>query len=212
MPLSRQQVLSRARGIKLLLLDIDGVLTDGRIYYLPQPGGGMFETKAFHARDGIGIRYAREAGLKLGIITGRSSAAVHYRARELKFDYVEENVLKKLPPYEKIVRAADVTDSQVCYMGDDLVDLPILRRVGLAVGVQSGHSLLRCHVHYVTRAPGGAGAVREVIELILDAQGKWKPIVDRYVRPIESSSAFNQGKSPERRTGATPNLERQRQE
>jgi 3-deoxy-D-manno-octulosonate 8-phosphate phosphatase (KDO 8-P phosphatase) len=183
MPLSKQQVLKRARKIKLLLLDVDGVMTDGRIYYVPRPDGGMFETKGFHSRDGIGIRYAREAGLKVGIITGRSSDTVRYRAEELKLDFVEENSLKKIPPYEKILRAAGVEDDEVCYVGDDAVDLPILTRVGLAVGVGDGHPLLRRYVHYLTRAPGGAGAIREAIELILDSQGKWKPVLDRYLHP-----------------------------
>ena len=183
MPLSKQQVRQRARKIKVLLLDVDGVLTDGRIYYVPRPGGGMFETKTFHSRDGIGIRYAREAGLKVGIITGRGSETVRYRAAELGLDFVEENSLKKLPPYEKILRAAGVKDEEVCYVGDDLVDLPILKRVGLAVAVQNSDPFLRRHVHYLTRAPGGAGAVRETVELILDAQGKWKRVLDQYLRP-----------------------------
>ena len=185
MPLSIQQVRNRARKIKLLLLDVDGVMTDGRIYYVPRPEGGMFETKTFHARDGIGIRYARDAGVKVGIISGRGSDTVRYRAAELKLDFVEENSLQKVPPYERILQAAGVKDGEVCYVGDDLVDLPILKRVGLAVSVQNGHSLLRRHVHYVTKAPGGLGAVRETIEIILDAQGKWKPLVERYLRAAE---------------------------
>ena len=185
MPLSRQQVLQRARKIKLLLLDVDGVMTDGRIYYVPRPEGGMFETKAFHSRDGIGIRYAREAGLKVGIISGRGSDTVRYRAAELKMDFIEENTLKKIPPYERIVKAVRVKDEEVCFVGDDLVDLPILKRVGLAVCVQNGHTFLRRHVHYVTKAPGGLGAIRETIEIILDAQGKWKPVVERYLHSTE---------------------------
>ena len=185
MPLSKQEVRKRARKIKLLLLDVDGVLTDGRIYYVPRPEGGMFETKTFHSRDGIGIRYARDAGIKVGIITGRGSDTVRYRAAELKLDFIEENSLVKIPPYERILQAAGVKDDEVCFVGDDLVDLPILKRVGLAVCVQDGHSLLRRHVHYVTKVPGGAGAVRETVEVILDAQGKWKAVVDRYLHAAE---------------------------
>ncbi len=185
MPLSKQEVRKRARKIKLLLLDVDGVMTDGRIYYVPRPEGGMFETKTFHSRDGIGIRYARDAGIKVGLISGRGSDTVRYRAAELKLDFIEENSLKKIPPYERILQAAGVTDDEVCYVGDDLVDLPILKRAGLAVCVQDGHSLLRRHVHYVTKAPGGAGAIRETIEIILEAQGKWKPVVERYLRAAE---------------------------
>ncbi|MGA8185549.1 MAG: HAD hydrolase family protein [Terriglobia bacterium] len=186
MPLTPQQVRRRARKIKLLLLDVDGVMTDGRIYYVPRPEGGMFETKTFHSRDGIGIRYARDAGIKVGIISGRGSDTVRDRAAELKLDFIEENTLKKIPPYERILKAADVKDEEVCYVGDDLVDLPILKRAGLAVCVQNGHPLLRRHVHYVTKAPGGVGAVRETVEIILDAQGKWKPVVDRYLNATEA--------------------------
>ncbi|TAM82709.1 MAG: hypothetical protein EPN47_08620 [Acidobacteria bacterium] len=185
MPSSNQQIRRRASKVKLLLLDVDGVMTDGRIYYVPRPGGGMFETKTFHSRDGIGIRYAREVGIKVGIISGRGSDTVRYRAAELKLDFIEENSLKKIPPYERILQAAGVKDDEVCYVGDDLVDLPILKRVGFAVCVQNGHSLLRRHVHYVTKAPGGLGAIRETIEIILDAQGKWKPVVDGYLHAAE---------------------------
>ncbi len=185
MPVSIQQVRRRARKIKLLLLDVDGVMTDGRIYYVPRPEGGMFETKTFHSRDGIGIRYARDAGIKVGIISGRGSDTVRYRAAELKMDFIEENTLKKIPPYERILKAAGVKDDEVCFVGDDLVDLPILKRVGLAVCVQNGHPFLRRHVHYLTKAAGGLGAVRETVEIILDSQGKWKPVVDGYLHPTE---------------------------
>ncbi len=177
MPISRTQLLQRARNVKLILMDVDGVLTDGRIYYLLRPGGGMFETKTFHSRDGLGIRFAHEAGLKTGILTGRSSPAVEYRAKELGIHFVQEEALDKLAPYEKILRAASLRDEEICYIGDDVVDLPVLKRVGLAVGVADGHPLLRRHVHHCTRLPGGRGAVRETIELILTAQGKWPSIL-----------------------------------
>ena len=185
MPLTVQQVRRRARKIKLLLLDVDGVMTDGRIYYVPRPEGGMFETKTFHSRDGIGIRYAREAGIKVGIISGRTSDTVRYRAAELKLDFIEENTLKKIPPYQRILKASGAKDDEVCYVGDDLVDLPILKRAGLAVCVQNGHPLLRSHVHYVTKAPGGMGAIRETIEVILEAQGKLKAVVNDYLHATE---------------------------
>ena len=185
MPLSIQQVRRRARKIKFLLLDVDGVMTDGRIYYVPRPDGGMFETKTFHSRDGIGIRYARDAGIRVGIISGRGSDTVRYRAAELKLDFIEENTLKKIPPYERILKAAGVKDEEVCFVGDDLVDLPILKRVGLAVCVQNGHPFLRRHVHYLTKAAGGLGAVRETVEIILDSQGKWKPVVEGYLHATE---------------------------
>ncbi len=181
-----KQLRQRARRIKLLLMDVDGVMTDGRIYYLPHARGGreerMVETKAFHSRDGFGIRLAHEAGLKTGIISGRGSPVVEYRAKELGIHFIEQDALEKVAPYERILRAAQMRDEEVCYMGDDIVDLPVLKRVGLAVGVGSGHPLLRRHVHYWTRWPGGMGAVRETIELILAAQSKLDPILKQYLR------------------------------
>jgi 3-deoxy-D-manno-octulosonate 8-phosphate phosphatase (KDO 8-P phosphatase) len=185
MPISSRKLRERARGIKLLLMDVDGTLTDGRIYYVPyprrSPREALFETKTFHSRDGLGIRLAHQAGLKTGIITGRSSPVIDYRARELGLHYVEQNALDKLGPYEKIRRAAGVSDLEVCYVGDDIVDLPLFKRVGLAVGVGDGHELLRRHVHYWTRSLGGAGAVREAIELILSSQGKLEAIFRHYL-------------------------------
>jgi 3-deoxy-D-manno-octulosonate 8-phosphate phosphatase (KDO 8-P phosphatase) len=182
MPLSAHQLRERARKIKLLLMDVDGVLTDGRIYYLPDPRGGLFETKTFHSRDGLGIRLAHSVGLRTGIITGRSSPALDYRVKELGIHYVHQDAREKLEPYQKILRAARLKDEQTCYVGDDIVDLPLLKRVGLAVGVGDGHDLLRRYIHYQTRRPGGAGAVRETIELILTAQGKWQPILEHFLR------------------------------
>ncbi len=172
MPMTSRQLRQRARKIKLILMDVDGVLTDGRIYYLPGPRRGWVETKTFHSRDGWGIRRAHRAGLKTGIISGRDSPVVEYRAKELGIHFVQQSALEKLIPYEKILRAANLRDEEVCYVGDDLVDLPLLKRVGLAVGVGSGHPRLRRYVHYWTRQPGGLGAVRETIELILAAQGR----------------------------------------
>ena len=168
--------------IKLLLMDVDGVLTDGGIYYLPSPEGGFTETKAFHSRDGLGIRIAHGAGLKTGIITGRSSPVIEYRAKELGIHFVQQEARDKLEPYRRILHAANLRDEEVCFVGDDIVDLPLLTRVGLAVGVRDGHELLRRYVHYTTRRPGGQGAVREVIELILTAQGKWNTILKHYLR------------------------------
>ncbi len=192
MRLTHRQLHDRARKIKLLLMDVDGVLTDGRIYYLPAPDARqrrrlapdnrpVFETKTFHSRDGLGLRLAQKAGLRIGIISGRRSPVVEYRAHELDFDFIEQHALEKLEPYQNVLRAAQVRDDQVCYMGDDIVDLPILTRVGLAVGVADGHPLLRKHVHYVTRARGGLGAVREAIELILTAQGKFDAVLEHYL-------------------------------
>jgi 3-deoxy-D-manno-octulosonate 8-phosphate phosphatase (KDO 8-P phosphatase) len=180
-------VKARARRVKLLLMDVDGVLTDGRIYYVPygspKPGATdqpLVETKGFHTRDGFGIHFLHRAGIKTGLISGRGSPIVEYRARELSIHFLRQNFREKLAPYREILAEAGVTDDEVCYIGDDLVDLPILVRAGLAVGVADGHPLLRKHVHYVTRQPGGHGAVREAIELILAAQGKLQPVIDHF--------------------------------
>jgi 3-deoxy-D-manno-octulosonate 8-phosphate phosphatase (KDO 8-P phosphatase) len=182
MPLSAKRLRARARNIKLLLMDVDGVLTDGRIYYVPRPQGGLMETKSFHSRDGLGLRLAHAAGLKTGIISGRGSPVVEHRAKELGIHFLQQGALEKLAPYQKILRAAGLRDEEVCFLGDDIVDLPILKRVGLAVGVANGDPLLRRHVHYVTKQPGGCGAVREVLELILAAQGRWNPVLKGYLR------------------------------
>lgn len=182
MPIAPADLRRRARKIKLLLMDVDGVLTDGRIYYVPRPGGGYVETKTFHSRDGLGIRFAHEAGLETGIISGRGSPVVEHRMKELGIRYVRENALEKLEPYQSILREAGLGDQDVCYVGDDLVDLPLLRRVGLAVGVHDGHRLLRRYVHYQTVNSGGSGAIRETIEIILQAQGKFDSIMKRYLR------------------------------
>jgi 3-deoxy-D-manno-octulosonate 8-phosphate phosphatase (KDO 8-P phosphatase) len=184
MRLAARDLRRRAQRIKLLLMDMDGVMTDGRIYYVPRPQGGLMETKTFHSRDGLGIRFAHTAGIKTGVISGRGSPVVEHRVRELGIHFVQLDALDKIGPYEKILHAAGLRDRQVAYIGDDIVDLPILKRVGLAVGVGDGHPALRRHVHYWTRHPGGAGAVRETIELILAAQGKLEGILEGFLNSL----------------------------
>lgn len=184
MPLKPKQLFARARKIKLLLMDVDGVMTDGRIYYVPTAKGGLLETKTFDCRDGLGIRFAHAAGLKTGIISGRGSPVIAHRARDLGMHYLQQNVLDKISPYQKIVRAAKLRDAQVAYIGDDIVDLPILKRVGLAVSVANGDPALRRIIHFRTRAAGGQGAVREVVELILAAQGKLDDILARFLKTL----------------------------
>lgn len=182
MPLNSKQLPARARKIILLLMDVDGVLTDGRFFYVPSARGKLIETKAFHSRDGLGFRIAHQAGLKTGFITGRHSPVIEYRAKELGVHFLKQDAREKLQPYREILREARLKDEQVCYVGDDIVDLPLLTRVGLAVSVADGHKLLPRYVHYVTKQRGGFGAVREVIELILTAQGKWDAVLEHYLR------------------------------
>jgi 3-deoxy-D-manno-octulosonate 8-phosphate phosphatase (KDO 8-P phosphatase) len=174
-------LLARARKIKLLLMDVDGVLTDGKFYYVPQPDGGMLETKGFDSRDGLGLRLAHHFGLKTGIITGRGSPVIERRAQDLGIHFLQQNTLEKIGPYQRMCEAAQVTDAEVCYVGDDLTDLPLLTRVGLGVCVANGDDFVRKYAHFCTRARGGNGAVREAIELILTAQGKWQGILKSYL-------------------------------
>jgi 3-deoxy-D-manno-octulosonate 8-phosphate phosphatase (KDO 8-P phosphatase) len=163
-PLSVQ---GKARKIKLLLLDVDGVLTDGGIY-LDDRG---VEIKRFDVRDGQGITLLQRAGVRVGIITGRSSNVVRYRARELGVKIVYQGAVNKGDIYEEIKRKTALEDSQIAYMGDDISDLPVLRRAGLAITVRDAWAGLKPDVDYVTQADGGRGAVREVVEILLRASG-----------------------------------------
>jgi 3-deoxy-D-manno-octulosonate 8-phosphate phosphatase (KDO 8-P phosphatase) len=169
-------VRKKAGRIKLLLLDVDGVLTDGRIV-VDHRGR---EIKSFDVRDGHGIRLLQRAGIQVGIVSGRSSAAVNHRAKELGIKLVYQGADDKLVAYEKIKRATGLSDLEVAYVGDDLVDLPLLRRVGLAITVNNCWAKLKPACNYVTQAGGGRGAVREVTELLLKAQSKWRTISRSY--------------------------------
>lgn len=174
-----KDVMERARRVKLVILDCDGVLTDGRIILLP--GGG--ETKAFDAKDGHGLRMAGRAGLRIAIISGRESFAVRERARDLGITQLHEKSFVKLEPYERILKEESLTDPDVCFIGDDVTDIPVLRRAGLAVAVSDAADDAKRFAHLVTERPGGRGAVRETIEIILKAQGKWDEAMARYERP-----------------------------
>jgi 3-deoxy-D-manno-octulosonate 8-phosphate phosphatase (KDO 8-P phosphatase) len=168
-------VRSKAKNIVLLLVDVDGVLTDGRII-IDDRG---VETKHFHVRDGQGISLLLRSGIEVGIITSRSSQSVSHRAKELGIGLVRQGVRNKVTAYDEIKRRQALKDSQIAYIGDDIVDLAILRRVGLAVSVADGWSGLRPTVDYVTEAKGGHGAIRELAELLLKAQGKWVGAIAR---------------------------------
>ncbi len=172
MPNSR--IVSRAKRITVLLMDVDGVLTDGRINLVSMPDGTAQEMKSFHAHDGAGLKIAAAAGLRTGIITGRIADATTRRAGEVGMEFVYQNRLEKLPAYEEILQRAGVSDEEIAYVGDDLPDLPVLRRVGLAIAVANAVPEVRKAVHLVTRARGGEGAVREAVEFILKAQNRWK--------------------------------------
>jgi 3-deoxy-D-manno-octulosonate 8-phosphate phosphatase (KDO 8-P phosphatase) len=165
----RVPIAPRARRIALILMDVDGVLTDGGITFTESDR----ETRTFDARDGAGLAIAHRLGLRTGFLSGRGSAAVLRRARELSVHEVHLRTRDKLQAYQRIVRRLRLSDAQVCYIGDDLVDLPVLTRVGMSVAVATAHQEVRRRVSFVTRAGGGRGAVREVIDAIVRAQGHW---------------------------------------
>jgi 3-deoxy-D-manno-octulosonate 8-phosphate phosphatase (KDO 8-P phosphatase) len=170
-------VRNKAKQILLLLLDVDGVLTDGRII-IDDRG---VETKQFHVRDGQGISLLMRGGIEVGLITARSSASVRHRAKELGIRLVRQGVRDKSLAYEEIKRQRGLRDRQIAYVGDDVLDLPLLRTAGLAVSVADGAPELRAVADWVTVADGGLGAVREVAELLLKSQNKWRPLIDKLV-------------------------------
>lgn len=182
MPKAKIDIARRAKRIKLLLMDVDGVLTDGRFYLVPQPDGSVAEAKVFHSLDGAGLKLLRRAGLRTGVITGRGSPAIAARARELEMEFVRQDSFEKLPAYQEIKRAAGLADAEIAFIGDDVTDLPVLRRAGLAIAVPNAHPEARRAAHYVTRAAGGAGAVREVCDLLLRAQGNYDKVIAPFRR------------------------------
>ena len=162
--------------IRLLLLDVDGVMTDGGIIY---DGNGL-ETKAFNVKDGHGIKMLQRHGIEVGIITGRTSLVVDIRARELGIELVYQGALKKLESYLDVKRRTGLTDSQIAYVGDDIIDVPVMRRVIFAAAPADGVLEARNAAHYVTTCAGGRGAVREVCDLILKGRGLWDEVAARY--------------------------------
>ncbi len=157
-------------------MDVDGVLTDGKIIL---DANGV-ESKAFYVQDGSAITYLHRVGMKTAIISGRESKVVELRANELNIEDVYLGILKKLDAYEEILKKHKIKDSEICYIGDDLIDLPILTKVGFSVAVPNAPLEVKERVSYITDAPGGYGAVREVTEKILKSQGKWEVITSRY--------------------------------
>lgn len=192
-----QEAKERAQRIKVILFDVDGVLTDGTIWLQPagKPGGGQLsdevgsavaasdkiEAKGFHAHDGIGISLAKLCGLKVGVITKRESETVALRARDLRLDFCYQGQSNKVLALEAICREAGADASEVCYVGDDIVDLSVMRRVGLAVSVPNGRQMVREAAHFVTEHRGGEGAGRDTIEFVLSAQGKLEEAIAAYV-------------------------------
>jgi len=194
----------RAKKIKLILFDVDGVLTDGKLYIFPAPAGiqqstqdhaaqhsaqggfalvsqSLIEAKGFHAHDGAAISLARLGGIKTGLITKRISETVALRARDLKLEYVYQGIQDKLTVFEEILRQAGLDANEAAYVGDDVIDLPVMRNCGLAIAVANARSEVKAEAHYVTPHAGGDGALRDATEYILKAQGKWKRVVSEYI-------------------------------
>ena len=200
---------ARARKIKLLLFDVDGVLTDGKLFIFPAPAGtqqsvldqrtrdrsakhageggfglqsqSLIEAKGFHAHDGTSISLARLAGIRTGLITKRISETVALRARDLKLEYVRQGIQDKRTAFEEIVQDAGLKLDEAAFVGDDVIDLPAMRAGGLSIAVKNARAEVKREAHYVTPHAGGDGALRDAVEFILKAQGKWKKIVEAYI-------------------------------
>ena len=170
------EIQSRAARIKLFLMDCDGVLTDGRIWVLENGE----DQKAFHTRDGLGLAWLHRMGVKSGVISGRVSSALARRAEKLGMAYVRQGCEDKEQAFAEILADAQVTAAEVAFAGDDLNDVPLMLKAGLGIAVADAAVETRAHAHYVTEAPGGHGAVREAVELILKSQNKWDEVLRHY--------------------------------
>jgi len=175
--ISPQALTARLRRVRLLICDVDGVLTDGAIYVSDRG-----ESKRFHVPDGLAIKGWQKLGLPVAWVSARPSPVTTRRARELEIDHLIQTKDGKVPAVEKLLDRTGLRWNQVAFMGDDLLDLAVLSRVGLAASPCTGCEEARALAHYVTRAPGGKGAVRELIEKILKAQGKWKSVIEEFAR------------------------------
>ncbi len=172
---SRSSLQSRLKKIKLFLCDVDGVMTDGAIWM-----GREGETKRFNIRDGLSLRILQRCGIKVGWVSRRPSAATQERARDLKIDFLVQSDSGKVASVESILRQTKLNWDDLCFVGDDIVDICVLKRSGLAVVVQDGTEDTKAFAHYITKAGGGHGAIRETVELILKAQKKWQQVVADY--------------------------------
>ena len=169
-------IMQKAQKIRLLILDVDGVMTDGKVVY----SDSGEELKFFDSRDGHGLKMLMRTGIDIAIITGRMSKAVDHRAANLGIEMVYQKALNKIEAYEEIISRKSLADQDICTVGDDLPDAPLLRRSGLAVAVPGAVDEVRLVAHYTTRHAGGDGAVREVCDMIMKAQGTWQAVTSRY--------------------------------
>ena len=176
----KSSITELAAKVRLLLMDVDGVLTDGKLYNVPDANGNMVETKGFDTQDGIALQWLSWKGVKSGVISGRLSPATVERARQVNMTYIYQGHIEKIPILEEILQASGISAGEVAYMGDDLTDVVIMRRVGLSIATANARPEVKKCAMYTTEARGGQGAVREVIELILKAQGHWDDLLRKY--------------------------------
>jgi len=191
-----EDVEARARNIKVLIFDVDGVLTNGDITIIPKLDGTGAEVKGFHAHDGLGISLARLGGIRTGIITKRQSQTVAIRARDLKLEYIYQGQHFKMNAINDILSRAQITLDQLAYVGDDIIDLPVLRVCGLAIASANARPQVKAAAHYVTEHPGGQGAGRDAIDFILTAQGSLNRVIEEYLdeaNPAAKSSDIGTG-------------------
>jgi 3-deoxy-D-manno-octulosonate 8-phosphate phosphatase (KDO 8-P phosphatase) len=172
-----KDILNKATRIRLLIFDVDGVLTDGSLFL----GDDGQEYKAFNSRDGHGIKMLQKHGVIVGIITGRTSRVVEHRMENLGVTHIYQGKLQKLPAYEELIAELGMSDEETAYVGDDVVDLPVMRRVGLAIAVQDAHPLVLKHSHWQTPSAGGRGAARDVCEMLMEARGVLQAEMESYL-------------------------------
>ncbi|MDO9423423.1 MAG: 3-deoxy-manno-octulosonate-8-phosphatase KdsC [Methylobacter sp.] len=174
---NRQAIAEKARKLKLLILDVDGVLTDGRLFFDAEGN----EYKSFHARDGHGIKLLRQTGVEVAVISGRNSSSVALRMKNLGIEHVYQGHENKVAAFNEIIELIGITPDQAAHVGDDLLDLPIMIRVGLAIAVNDANFAVKQHADWCTTLPGGLGAVREVCDFIMQAQGRFDEVLNTYL-------------------------------
>lgn len=177
---SMHDIQTLAANIRLLLMDCDGVMTDGKLYNVPGPDGRMVESKGFDAQDGISLQWLSWYNIQTGVISGRLSPALEERAKQCKMTYVYQGHIEKIPILEEVLAKAGVKREEVAFLGDDLTDIVVMRRVGLGIAVANARAEVKQSAHFTTEARGGQGAVREACELILKAKGIWPEILKKY--------------------------------
>jgi len=187
---------ARARNIKVLLFDVDGVLTNGDITIIPKLDGSGAEVKGFHAHDGLGISLARLGGIRTGLITKRQSQTVAIRARDLKLEFVYQGQHHKLHAFYDVLTRTGLTPDEIAYVGDDIVDLPVMRACGLAIATANARPQVKAEAHWITPLPGGQGAGRDAVDFILTAQGSLTRVIEQYLdesNPTAQSSDIGTG-------------------